>query len=265
MHLSSRSLQPGTFLLRGMIWLFVGVIFALVFVLLTEFLRDVLPSPIHLLVATVGAGSLTALFYGSMRLTVIVANILFITTLAYVFSISYVDKVSLLPLITGGALLGMVIGAYYGWKDKGSRIFCADAKIVAGVVAGSISAVIVVVPVWLIFGLEQTVYPWLVMAIAPVTGQLYVLSAYWFVERCQHLLSPVGDGAVVGLGVGAVTQLVFVIMASSLDSNIVGLAEPSPYLERVKDVLVLSMLGAALSCFVLGMLRTAFRARWYDL
>ena len=88
-------------LLRGVTWSMVGVIFGTLFLVLVEILRLYLPMSFGLMAATIAAAALTALFYGSMRLTLMVANFTFIATLVYTWQGA--PHLGLEPLVLVGA------------------------------------------------------------------------------------------------------------------------------------------------------------------
>jgi len=249
----------GAAALRGGIWAIIGVIFAFVFVALAESLRDVVPSPLHQLLASVGGAALTALFYSSMRLTVMVANFTFIAMLAYMWG----NAESVLEsLILIGAVVGLIVGTLYGWQEKRSRICCADAKILAGLLAG-VAASLFALILGLLF--EELVYPKSAMAIAPIAILVYVTATPWFVRRCQLIVPAAVDGAIVGLGVGGTTGFLFMLMAASLDPDMLRVTDHLRLMEPVQGVWLPIAIGTAASCGVVGVMRSLLRVRWYDL
>lgn len=245
--------------LRGAVWALVGVIFGLLFVMLVEALRDHLASPGAFAVATVGAAALTALFYGSMRLTVLVANFTFIAMLAYVWQVG--APLVLEPLVFIGAGTGLAVGALYGLKDKASRVYCAEAKIIAGAAAGVLGAALAVLPGLLIAEPPVTL---IAMLVVPVTVLLYIRLSGWFIARCHRLLPAFIDGAVVGFGVGGVTGMVFLIFAGTLDPQLLGSERLLGFVQRVEGGWVPTLLGCAAVCFAVGALRAVLRRPWYD-
>lgn len=245
-------------LLRGVTWSIVGVIFGTLFVVLAEVLHLYLPARYGLLVAIIAAAALTSLFYGSMRLAVMVANFTFVATLVYTWQGA--PYLGLEPLVFVGAGIGLAVGTAYGLYDKRSRVFCADAKIVAGAFAGAIGGLVALLAsLWF----EDLAYTWLGMAVAPFALLIYVSTAGWFIKRCHHLLPAAGDGAVVGLGVGTVTGLVFMIMAATLDPQLLDTPALNGYVERVEEVWVATVAGCALACFPIGAARTLLKVPWY--
>ena len=246
-------------LLRGFAWAMVGAIFGTLFVVLVEIFHIYFSVSVGLLVATVAAAALTSLFYGSMRLTIMVANFTFVATLAYTWLGA--PHLGLEPLVLVGAGVGIAVGTAYGMYDSRSRVHCADAKIVAGAFAGVFGGVLALLAGQLF---ENASYTWLAMAIAPVAVFVYVNSADWFITRCHRLLPAAGDGAVVGLGVGTVTSLVFLIMAAMLDPKLLGTDSIAAYVERVEGAWMATVAACALACFPIGALRSVFKVPWYD-
>lgn len=245
---------------RGLVWALVGVIFALVFVVASEALRVTLAPPYYLLVAAIGAAALTALFYGSMRLTVMTANFTFIAMLVYTWASQ--GLLALEPLVFVGAFVGVSVGTLYGWHDKKSRIFCAEAKIVAGIVSGLLAGLLAVA---LTYVLPTLGYPWLTMIVAPVGTLIYVTVAHWFVKRCHHWLPAVANGAIVGLGVGAVTGLFFMVMAGALDPKLLASQELQEFVGRVEAQWLGAVFGCAAINFLVGAARSVMKVPWYNL
>ena len=246
-------------LLRGGVWALVGVIFAFLFVLLLEFARVFVDPPYAFAAAAIGGAALTALFYGSMRLTVLVANFTFIAMLAYVWQAG--APLGVEPLVVVGAGIGLAVGTLYGLKDKRSRVFCAEAKIIAGAVAGIVGGILAALLAWLVPGIAISV---VAMLVAPVSVLAYIRLSGWFISRCQHLLPPFVDGAVVGLGVGSVTGLLFLIMAGTLDPNLLAGEELRGFVDRFEAGWGMTVVGCALVCFVIGAVRAWLGIPWYD-
>jgi len=251
--------------LRGLVWVFIGLVYAFIFVSVAESTRELLGSPFNFMFATVAAAALTALFYGSMRLAVIIANAVLVTTLLFLMFGKDSGLFTLPMLILIPAALGMLIGAGYGWRDRGSRVCCADAKIIAGLFAGAVTLLPALLVLAVFGGSDQVVYPWLVMLLAPMAGSLYVTTACWFVRRLHHLLPPLGDGALVGLGIGAITGLLFVVIAGTFEPDVTGHGRPLHFIENVYRVIDSTLVGAAVSCFALGVGRAFLRVDWYKL
>ncbi|MDJ0738758.1 MAG: hypothetical protein QNJ91_03515 [Gammaproteobacteria bacterium] len=246
-------------ILRGAVWSLIGVIFGSLFVLLAEALVARVPEPFDLVLATVGAAALTSLFYGSMRLTVMVANFTFIAMLVYTWQGP--STLDLMPLVFIGAGVGVAVGAAYGFKDKSSRVFCAEAKIIAGAVAGVVAGMLVLIGSLLFDGVTRET---LAMVAAPVGVLAYISLAGWFISRCHHLLPTFVDGTVVGLGVGSVTGLVFLIMAGTLDSALLGSEALQRFVGRVEASWGSTVVACALACLPVGVVRAILRVPWYD-
>jgi hypothetical protein len=245
--------------LRGVVWALVGVIFGFLFVLLLEFVRIFVEPPYVFAVAAIGGAALTALFYGSMRLTVLVANFTFVAMLGYVWQAG--TPLVIEPLVFIGAGVGLAVGALYGLKDKRSRVYCAEAKIIAGAVSGILGGVLATGLAWLLPAIPVGA---VAMVVAPVSVLAYVRLSGWFISRCQHFLPPFVDGAVVGLGVGSVTGLLFLIMAGTLDPKLLAGAELRAFVGRFEAGWGLAVLGCALVCFPIGAVRAWLGIPWYD-
>lgn len=254
-----RTMQLEQTVLRGAVWAFIGVFFGFIFVVLMAYLQGFATPSFQLLGATAGAAGLTALFYGSMRLTVMVANFTFIAMVFYTWGNA---QLTLEPLIYIGAIVGLVVGAVYGAKDKRSRVFCAEAKIVAGVFSGILASVLGLLAGFLFDG---PLLPWAGIIVAPAATLIYVSSAYWFVDRCHRFLPPVLDGALVGLGVGSATGLLFMIMAGTLDPSLLGMPYHQSLVEYVQSTWIGVVAGAAAVCAAIGVLRSVLKVRWYNL
>ena len=128
------------------------------------------------------------------------------------------------------------MGTLCGWQEKRSRICCADAKILAGLLAG-VSASLFALILGLLF--EELVYPKSAMAIAPI--------------------------AILGLGVGGTTGFLFMLMAASLDPDMLRVTDHLRLMEPVQGVWLPIAIGTAASCGVVGVMRSLLRVRWYDL
>jgi len=256
---TSRMMQLEQTVLRGAIWAIVGVVFGFLFVVLNAYLQAIVSPGLLLFTATVGAAALTALYYGSMRLTVMVANFTFIAMVFYTWGNA---QLTLEPLIYIGAIVGLVVGTLYGAKEKQSRIFCAEAKIVAGVFSGALAAALGYLP-GLVF--DAPAHLWAAVIGAPVSILIYVTSAHWFVDRCHRFLPPIVNGGLVGTGVGATTGLLFMIMAGSLDPGLLGHAYHLGMVERVESIWLSTIGIAAVACFLIGALRSLLGVRWYNL
>ena len=90
------------------------------------------------------------------------------------------------------------MGALYGLFVTESRIYSAEAKLLAGVTVGVIVSVVSLIWI-LIFNASLTV---LVVVLAPLSGLIYERIVNDFVQRFSDILPPVGDGALAGLVIG---------------------------------------------------------------
>jgi len=245
---------------RGLTWALIGMIFGFIFAVLAEIQGTYLPGPLGQLAAIAAAAALTALFYGSMRLTVLVANLTFIATLVYTWKGSAIFGLE--PLVLIGAAIGVLVGATYGWKDKRSRVFCADAKVLAGAAAGVLGGA-------LVLGLEAVIGQlegaWRAMVLAPLATSIYIALAPWFVRRCRTLLPPILDGALVGLGVGGVTGVLFMVMVGTFAPEMIPSAPLQALVQRVEQAWPGIVVGCSLVCFPVGVARALLKRPWYDL
>lgn len=246
--------------IRGLVWALIGGIFALVFVVLREAFRDALGPPVDVLAAAIAAAALTALLYGSMRLTVVAANLTFIAMLAFTWVRG--AGLALEPLVLVGAVVGVAVGTLYGLLDKRSRIYCAEAKVVAGIVAGASAGAVAIVVARLNPDVSGT---WLAIVVGPLGTLIYVNVASWFVRLCQHWLPAGANGALAGLGVGGFTGLFFMVLAGTLDPTWIVDPDRRDLVARVEAYWMNAVFAcAAVSCLV-GIARSLLRTPWYDL
>ena len=256
------SLQIEDMLLRSLAWVFVGLVFGFIFVVSGEVLRGVLGDPWRLPLATVMASTMTSLVYGSMRLTVIVANVLLAVLVLYFAFDDQPGQLTLGRIMLVCAGIGTLVGGLYAWGETRSQVWCADAKIVAGLVAGFPAALLaLLLP---LFGFDASMtYPWLVALLGPLAAVVYVRRARWFIAHCHRLLPRVGDGILVGLGVGVVTGLLFLVMAGIFGIDMG--SELSAFFTHVDARLSATLLWSAAGCLVLGLARSFMRVPWYNL
>lgn len=247
-------------LLRAAIWALVGVIFGFIFVVFIEYLRSHVPPWLAMLAGSVGAAALTSLCYGSMRLTVMVANLTFVAMLLVTWLAG--SHLTLESLVWVGALVGLPVGSLYGLTDKRSRVFCADTKIVAGAVAGLIGGAAALLIVWMVPG-HIAHFPSAI--VAPLAGLFYVSTARWFVTRCRSSLPPAGEGALVGAGVGVVTGALFMVMGGSLEPTLLDSEAMRAFTTRVADRWGGAVIASGMTCAVVGVIRGLRNVAWYDL
>ncbi|MBT2988629.1 MAG: hypothetical protein KME48_08180 [Candidatus Thiodiazotropha sp. (ex Ctena orbiculata)] len=204
-------------LIRGAIWAFIGLLYAMLFVFLAAF-ADHWRLPIDSnLIAAVLAGTLGALIYSSMRLAVLMTTI--VSPLSIFYFILSDPPVDLLLLLILVSVAGAVVGALYGIFSMGSRVNRADAKTLAGFSAGWLAAL-----VYLLLSSATDAIPISIMValLCPLTGILYVAMVPGFIKLYDNLLPPLGDGLMVGVGVSAFIALCLFVMIGSIDDSVAG-------------------------------------------
>jgi dolichol kinase len=245
-------------LIRGAIWAFIGLLYAMLFVFLAAF-ADHWQLPIDPnLFAGVLAGTLGALIYSSMRLSVLMTTI--ISPISIFYFILSDHPVDLLLLVILVSIVGAVVGALYGSFSMGSRVNRADAKTLAGFCAGWLASLLYLLLVNLT---EPVSISTVVALLCPLTGILYVTLVPGFIKLYDNLLPPVGDGLMVGVGVSGFIALCFFVMIGSIDDTVAG--PLSAALEVIQgnlpDAMVGGIIGAGLAGIVSGLLLT----NWQDL
>jgi hypothetical protein len=245
-------------LIRALIWAFIGILYGMLFVFLAQ-LATQWGLPVHpYFFAGVLAATMGALIYSSMRLAVLLAIIIApFCVLFLVFAEGMVQPHDLLAVVVP---IGALIGAVYGHFDKASRVYRADAKLLAGFCAGFLVGLGYLV-------LSGVVAGWpmgLVIAVmCPLTGLLYVLLVPGFIRFRDDLLPPLLDGAMAGAGVAVFLALVFFLMAHSLELG--GATAPAAVLQQIYALLPQAMLGGALGAGLIGLLSGLFLTTWQDL
>ena len=106
---------------------------------------------------------------------------------------------------------------------------------------------------------------WAAMLVGPAATLIYVSTAGWFVQRCHRFIPPVLDGALVGLGVGSATGLLFMIMAGTIDTGLLAGSYHQLVVERVQATWGATVAATALACSCVGILRSLLNVRWYNL
>lgn len=245
-------------LIRGAIWAFIGLLYAMIFIFFVALAEDwQLPiNPVFL--AGILAGTLGALIYSSMRLAVLMTIIISPFSIFYFILAEWPVNLYYLLLIV--SVIGAVIGALYGTFSMGSRIHRADAKTLAGFSAGWLSSL----GYLLISALLGPVSLSTVVALmCPVTGILYVWMVPGFIKHYDNLLPPVGDGLMVGVGVSGFVALTFFVMISSIDNSVAG--SLLPILDHVQEHLSQAILGGILGGGLAGALSGLLLTEWQDL
>jgi len=245
-------------LIRGAIWAFIGLLYAMLFILFVALTEHWRPPVNPVFLAGVLAGTLGALIYSSMRLAVLMTVITSpISIFYFVLAPWPVDLFYLLLIVS---LIGAVIGGLYGRFSTGSRVNRADAKTLAGFCAGWLASLAYLSLYWL---LEEIPLSLVIALMCPLTGILYVWMVPSFVKYYDELLPPVGDGLIAGVGVSAFVALTSFVMISSIDSSVAGSLLPA--LERVQEILPQSLLGGAAGGGMAGVLSGLLLTEWQDL
>ena len=250
--------------LRGSVWAFVGLFFGLIFVL-SSFLLAQWEWPFdHRLVAGVIAGTVGALIYSSIRLAVIVA--VAVAMLSVLHFIVAGRAVGPLEMVALALPLGAVIGALYGryqvrsdcFGPNCSRIYRADAKGVAGLLAGCGASL----GLFALVAVTGTTPPLglLVALLCIGTGALYLQLLPFCLRRFTDLLPPMGDGMLVGAGTATFFSLLMFVLVGGVDMEAVGRFKPlaDAVLESLPEAVGGGALGAGLTGFVRGMQRAAW-------
>lgn len=245
-------------LIRGAIWAFIGLLYAMLFVFIAAFAKHwQLPIDPNLF-AGVLAGTIGALIYSSMRLAVLMTTIISPLSIFYfILSDHPVDLFNLLILVS---VAGAVIGALYGIFSMGSRVNRADAKTLAGFCAGWLASLAYL----LVTGLSGPISINIIVALlCPLTGVLYVAMVPGFIKLYDNLLPPVGDGLMVGVGVSGFIALCFFVMIGSIDDSVAGplAAALATVEENLPGAVVGGIIGGGLAGVASGLLLT----NWQDL
>jgi len=248
--------RPHEILYRGLVWAFVGALYAAMFVPVFEVTNNVLPFWIAPVFATIAATAGGALVYSSAQLAIQTAIFSNIAVFAYLLSQGVV--VSPLGPTLVGAGVGTVTGGVYGLLVKESKIYRAEAKLMAGIVAGGAASIIGLV--WVVIVDDKLV--WLIALLAPMSGMIYLKLTASFVERFSDVLPPVGDGAVAGLVIGAFVGFGLWLGGAIALEKVV--PEWHATFDRIKDIGLLAIAVASVTTFVMGMVKTALRLNWGD-
>ncbi len=250
-------IQMADLALGAVVWAFVGVIFGFIFVVLNEAFQGLGSRYVQYMAASAAAGAVGALMYGSMRLAVIVAAFVFVGTVTYLSLAPGAVPESLIVIAAG---VGLIVGGVYGRWVAPSEIARADAKIIAGASSGLVASLLAVA-VAIVEG--DLSYFWLAAIVCAATGLLYIVSVRWFTSHFSNLLPPIGDGALVGAGMGTSMGLLFVVMAGTLDTPLV--AQHQSLVSGVMEHVPMATVGAALGAFLAAIARSLTGARWQDL
>jgi len=244
--------------IRGAIWAFIGLLYAMLFVTFAVFAEHwAIPLDPYFL-AGVMAGTIGAVIYSSMRLAVLMATLIYPVGMIYFAGMG--DQVSLARLLTIMVPLGAVFGAAYGGLSKGSRIRRADAKTLAGFTAGVLATAAYLFATGF---MGEIPIVWVVGVMAPLTGALYVSVVPAFIQRFEDILPPWGDGALVGGCVAVFIAISSFVMAGSVDSTMVG--HLAPEVENILDEIPLAALGGIVGAGFVGVISGLVLTDWQDL
>ncbi|MES9836070.1 MAG: hypothetical protein AB2728_05500 [Candidatus Thiodiazotropha sp.] len=245
-------------LIRGAIWAFIGLLYAMLFVFLSAF-ADHWRLPIDAnLIAAVLAGTLGALIYSSMRLAVLMTTIVSPLSIFYfILSDPPVDLFLLLILVS---VAGAVVGALYGIYSMGSRVNRADAKTLAGFSAGWLAALVYLLLTSAVDAIPINIT---VALLCPLTGILYVAMVPGFIKLYDNLLPPLGDGLMVGVGVSAFIALCFFVMIGSIDDSVAG--PMADALKVIHDNLPGAVAGGIVGAGLAGIASGLLLTDWQDL
>jgi hypothetical protein len=239
-------------LFHGVVWCFVGALYAALFIPVFEVVLRVLPLWAAPVCATVAATVGGALVYSSHQLALLVA---IFCNFAVFGQLLYSGEIgSPLAPVAVGAGMGAIVGSLYGLGVKESRIYSADAKLLASATVGLVVSLIGVV--WVL--LSSASLTILVAVLAPLSGMFYELTVNSFIQRYSDVLPPFADGAVAGTVVGGIIGFGLWVMGGIV------LVEVAPEwrdtMAVIADSTPVAIAAASASTFVLGMLYGAVRA-----
>ncbi len=238
----------------GITWAFVGALYAALFMPLFEVVRNLLPVWAAAICATVAATAGGALVYSSAQLALMVA---FVSNFAVFALLLYSGEMtSPLAPVTVGAGTGAIVGALYALIVKESRIYSAEAKLLAGVTVGSIVSVVSLIWI-LIFNASLTV---LVVVLAPLSGLIYERIVNNFVQRFSDIFPPVADGAVAGLVIGGFIGFGLWLVSGIVLEN--AIEKWRDVISIISESTPIAIASAGASTFIMGMLYEAFRSKF---
>lgn len=258
MLIESLSHRTKEAVIRGAIWAFIGLLYALLFVFFVA-LAEHWQLPINpVFLAGVLSATLGALIYSSMRLAVLMTAIISPISIFYFILVPW--PVNLFYLLLTVTVIGGIIGGLYGIFSMGSRIYRADAKTLAGFSAGWLASLCYLLIAWLFEDLQLST---VVALMCPLSGLLYVWMVPGFVKYYDDLLPPVGDGLMAGIGISAFVALTFFVMISDVDNSVAGSLLPA--LERMQETLPQSLLGGIIGGGLAGIASGLLLTEWQDL
>jgi hypothetical protein len=245
-------------LVRGLIWAFIGTLYGMLFVFFAVLAAD-WQLPVHpYFFSGVLAGTIGALIYSSMRLAVLMATIITpISSLLLLLSNAPMKPLNLIFIV---GMIGGVIGAFYGHFSTASRVHRADAKTLTGFSAGFLVSL-----GYLVFSGQMTDLSLgiVIGVMCPMTGWLYVFLVPTFIRLFNNLLPPMGDGALVGIGVAIFLALCIFVMTNSITTDSAGAY--LPLIDHIQRLLPQAIMGGFVGGGVAGVLSGLFVSRWQDL
>ena len=245
-------------LLRSVIWAMTGLSYGFVFLFLFFALERHLPLPWLYLTVAMGTGGVAALLYGSLRLSLLVFIYSGVAAIGYLVYAGH--GASLTTLISLGGITGMAVGIGYGLMAKDSRIHCAEAKVIAGALAGALASLI---PLALMLLQGELSLPFAAFVLCPATGLIYAAIVRWFLKICSHYLPASVNGAIVGIGAGSVSSLIMWVIFSSLSDH--WTLENQVYAARIVELWPSVVATAMAGGFLAGLFRAGIGAKWLDI
>ncbi len=239
---------------HGIIWAFVGALYAALFIPVFEVAKNVFPLWVAPIFATVAATVGGALVYSSSQLALLVA--MFSNFAVFGYLLYSGEFGSPLPPIAVGAVIGSIIGGLYGLSVKESRIYSAEAKLFASATVGILVSSISLIWI-LVFNASLMV---LVMVIAPLSGLIYILIVDNFIRRFSDVLPPTADGAVAGIVIGGFIGFGLWVMGTIALEN--APLQWQNTIELIAQSTPLSIVAAAISTFLGGILHEVFRHKF---
>jgi hypothetical protein len=242
---------------NGIIWAFVGVLYAAIFIPVFEVTQNSIPLWAAAICATVAATAGGALVYSSSQLALMVAMASNFAVFGYLLYSG--EMASPIAPIMVGAGVGFIVGAMYGLIVKESRIYRAEAILLAGIADGVVISILSLLWI-LVFNASVTL---LVVVLAPLSGLIYVLIVNRFIQRYSDILPPIADGAVAGMVIGGFVGLGLWVMGAIAMDN--ATPEWRDSIETIVQSTPITIAAASVSTLLLGMLYAALRSRFEGL
>lgn len=244
--------------IRGTVWAFIGALYGMIFIFFYN-LSEHYSLPVSpLVVAGTLAGTIAALIYSSMSLAVIIASVSSVTSL--IFAVTNNGNINLPNLILTTAIVGALVGAWYGLFAKHSRVFRADAKTLTGICSGGLVALFILI---VNFILPATPLMLTIGISCLLTGSLYVILVPVFIQRFDEILPAVGDGAMVGAGTSIFIALLFFVMISGVTPEAAG--DLQLLTDHIRDTFLQASVGGMLGGGIAGFVSGLMLKEWQDL